>query len=84
MRTGTEKTEIHNLAVNLTIAMREREWTQQDLQAASGISQANISNILREKYEPSVTIVSRLAKAVSGSIDALLSPPPQRKIRNAS
>jgi transcriptional regulator with XRE-family HTH domain len=84
MRAVTERDEIHNLAVNLALSMRKKDWTQKDLEGASGITQATISNILREKYDPAVSIVSRLAKALRTSIDTLLSPPPQKKLRNAS
>ena len=84
MRSVTEVEELHNLAVNLTIAMQGKGWTQRDLEAASGISQPTISNILREKYDPAISIVSRLSKALRKPIDDLLSPPPQKKLRNAS
>jgi transcriptional regulator with XRE-family HTH domain len=84
MKVLTDKQEMRNLAANLRIAMLERGWSQLDLERASGVRQPRISGILTVKHEPSVCVVSRLAKALSRSIDNLLSPPPQKKMRRAS
>ena len=80
----TDKDELRNLAANLLMALRAKEWTQEDLEAASGVPQATISNLLRAKYDPSFSVVSRLAKALRRSMDDLASPPPRKKLRNAS
>jgi len=84
MKAQPDPSEMDHLAVNLRIAMHEKQWTQLDLAAAAGVQQSLISRILCKKNDPSLSTVSRLAKALRKSIDDLLSPPPQRKLRNAS
>jgi transcriptional regulator with XRE-family HTH domain len=84
MKMVTDEIEVNNLAVNLRLSMQEKDWTQLDLERASGIRQPTISGILNKKNVPTIIIVSRLAKALSTSIDNLLSIPPQKKIRNGS
>jgi len=76
--------EIRNLGLNIVLALREKDWTQQQLEAASGVPQPTISKIIRGKRDPSVSIVSRLAKALTKTIDELLSPPNRKKLRSAS
>jgi len=80
----TNKEELANLAVNLRLWLEEKGKTQTDLAAASGVPQPTISNLLREKYDPSVCAVSRLAKALKKPIDDLLSPPPRRKLQKSA
>jgi transcriptional regulator with XRE-family HTH domain len=84
MKVVTDKDEMRNLSANVLLALREKDWTQQDLAAASGVSQPVISNVLRGKHEPTIGVVSRLAKALRKPIDGLLSAPPRKKLRNAS
>jgi len=80
----TDKDELANLAANLRIWLEEKGKSQTDLAAASGVPQPTISNVLRRKYDPSFCVISRLAKALRKPIDDLVSPPPRRKLRNAS
>ncbi len=44
--------EIQNLAANVRIAMKQRDWTQMDLAAAAGVQQSMISRILSGKNDP--------------------------------
>ena len=80
----TDQDEMQNLAANIRLAMEEKHWSQLDLKRASGVPQPTISGILNKKNDPSVSVVSRLAKALSTSIDNLLSPPPRKNLRRAS
>ena len=80
----TDKSELANLAANLRLEIDSRDWTQTDLVQSSGVPHYTISRILHAKCDPSLCAVSRLAKALRRSIDSLLSPPPARKLRNAS
>ena len=84
MKKAPDQEEMQHLAVNLQIAMNEKHWSQLDLAAAAGVQQSLISRILGGKNDPSLSAVSRLAKALSAKIDDLLSPPPRKKLRNAS
>lgn len=84
MKRDPDQQEMEHLAVNLRIAMNEKHWSQVDLAAAAGVQQSLISRILCGKSDPCISSLSRLAKALSVKIDALLSPPPRKKLRNAS
>ncbi|MGA3155860.1 MAG: helix-turn-helix transcriptional regulator [Streptosporangiaceae bacterium] len=66
---------IANLAENLRAAMHRFGWTQQKLEAESGVPQPIISRILNAKGEPGVITVWRLAEALQTSLDKLLASP---------
>ena len=80
----TDKEELANLAANLRAAMVRNRWDQLDLEKASGVPQPTISRVLNGKNDPALSVVTRLAKALKTSIDALVSPPPRKNFRNAS
>jgi len=76
--------EMQYLATNLRLAMQDRKWNQTDLERASGVPQYTISRILRCACDPSISAVSRLAKALCVKLDNLLAAPPKKKMRSAS
>ena len=84
MKPPANQEEMQNLAANIRLAMQERAWSQLDLAAAAGVQQSLISRILGAKSDPSLSAVSNVAKALRKSLDDLLSPPPRKKLRNAS
>jgi transcriptional regulator with XRE-family HTH domain len=84
MEVITDKDELANLAANLRLELHDRGWKQFDLAQASGVPHYTVSRILHSKCDPSLSAVSRLAKALRTKIDVLISPPPRRKLRDAS
>ena len=78
-----DEERLGNFAENLREAMASREGMSQNrLAALSGVPQATISRILAAKHDPSVTIASRLADALSTSLDVLLRPRRQTAGKN--
>lgn len=59
-------------------------WKQQDLQAATGLSQKYLSRIENDKADPSFAVVVRIARVLGMSVDAILlvehTPETQRTI----
>ena len=49
----------------------DKKWKQQDLQAATGITQKYLSEVELEKVDPSLSIVARIAAALGVSLDLL-------------
>jgi transcriptional regulator with XRE-family HTH domain len=84
MKREPDQDEMQHLATNLRIAMIEKSWSQVDLADAAKVQQSLISRILCGKSDPCISSLSRLAKALNVKIDALLSPPPRKKLRDAS
>lgn len=84
MKRDPDQEEMEYLAVNLRIAMNEKNWNQLDLASAAKVKQPLISKILCKKTDPCISTLSRLAKALSVKIDVLISPPSRKKMRNAS
>jgi transcriptional regulator with XRE-family HTH domain len=49
----------------------DKGWKQQDLQAATGLSQKYLSQIELDKVDPRFSIVKRIARALGVSMDRL-------------
>jgi transcriptional regulator with XRE-family HTH domain len=47
----------------------DKGWKQQDLQAATGLSQKYLSQIELDKVDPRFSIVKRIARALGVSMD---------------
>jgi DNA-binding XRE family transcriptional regulator len=60
------------LAVNLKRLRKERGWSQEALAAESGLDRTYISGIERRVKNPTITVVERVAKALSCSLGSLL------------
>jgi transcriptional regulator with XRE-family HTH domain len=78
MKVITDKGSIENLATNLRRAMRLHKWSQEQLEAESGVPQATISEVLNAKIDPRVSAVLKLAQALETSVDKLLSSPAEK------
>jgi len=52
-------------------ARADKGWKQQDLQAATGLSQTYLSKIELDKADPRFSIVKRIAKALGVGLDQL-------------
>jgi len=50
----------------------DKGWQQQDLQAATKLSQTYLSQIELDKVDPRISIVKRIAKALGVGIDRLM------------
>jgi transcriptional regulator with XRE-family HTH domain len=61
-------------ASRLIEARTRKMWRQEDLAAASGVSQSYISQLEKGKWEPKMTTVLLLARALGASLDDLLPP----------
>jgi transcriptional regulator with XRE-family HTH domain len=84
MKVITDKTKLENLAENLRRAMVRSKWSQEQLEAMSGVPQATISFVLNAKVDPRISAVSKLADALDTSIDKLLSEPPKKNLQRSS
>jgi len=49
----------------------DKGWKQQDLQAATGLTQTYLSQIELDKVDPRFSIVTRIAQALGVSLDTL-------------
>lgn len=52
---------LRSLSHNIEARMKERNWTPQQLQRASGVSPSTIRTILHRENEASTKIIERLA-----------------------
>lgn len=52
-------------------ARAELGWKQQDLRAATGLSQKYLSEVETDKVDPRVSVVRRIARALGVSLDQL-------------
>jgi transcriptional regulator with XRE-family HTH domain len=59
------------LGAEIKKARADKQWKQQDLQAATGISQTYLSKIECGKADPSFSVVQRIATALEVSLDQL-------------
>jgi len=59
------------LGAEIKKARAEKGWQQQDLQAATGLSQTYLSKIELDKVDPRFSIVQRIARALGRSLDPL-------------
>jgi putative transcriptional regulator len=60
--------------VNRVKALRvERQWTQQELAEAVGVSRQSINSIERNRYVPSLELALRFARVFGLSTDAIFS-----------
>jgi transcriptional regulator with XRE-family HTH domain len=57
-------------------ARADKDWKQQDLQVATGLSQTYLSKIELDKVDPRFSIVQRIAAALGVSLDQLGSQTP--------
>jgi transcriptional regulator with XRE-family HTH domain len=80
----TDKTRIEYLAENIRRGMQRNKWSQEQLEAESGVPQASISQILNSKVDPRITAVFKLASALDVSVDVLLSEPREKISQKSS
>jgi DNA-binding XRE family transcriptional regulator len=59
------------LGARIKLARIDKGWKQQDLQAATGLSQKYLSQIELDKVDPRFSIVKRIARALGVSMDRL-------------
>lgn len=60
------------LAANMKRLRKERGWSQEDMAEKAGLDRTYVSGIERQKKNPTIIVVERVAKALSCSIGALL------------
>ena len=60
-----------SLGKEIKKARIDKGWKQQDLQAATGLSQKYLSAVELDKAQPSFTVVKRIARALRVSLDTL-------------
>ena len=75
-----------SLGKEIKKARIDKGWKQQDLQAATGLSQKYLSAVELDKAQPSFDVVKRIACALRVSLDTLAkedeeatAPQPQRQ-----
>lgn len=69
-------TDLERIAANLTRLMHERGLASQvRLADAAGISQTNLSNVLRLSVSPTLETLTRLATALKVETFELMAPP---------
>lgn len=60
---------------NILKTMRkEQGWSQQDLAERLGVSRQSVIAIEREKYDPSLDLAFKIARAFEVSIETLFTP----------
>jgi transcriptional regulator with XRE-family HTH domain len=62
---------MRNLGREIKKARADKGWKQQDLQAATKLSQTYLSKIELGKVDPRFSIVQRIAQALEVSLDQL-------------
>lgn len=62
------------LARNVKRLRQLRDWTQEELEAASKVDRTSISNIENSKCSAGVDVIEKLAAAFAVHADALLKP----------
>src|SRR5688500_4352196 len=76
-----------SLGKEIKKARIDKGWKQQDLQAATGLSQKYLSAVELDKAQPSFDVVKRIARALDVSLDTLAqeedATPPQPTKRPA-
>lgn len=60
------------LAANMKRLRKERGWSQETLAGETGLDRTYISGIERTKKNPTITVVERVATALSCSLGKLL------------
>jgi XRE family transcriptional regulator of biofilm formation len=74
-----------SLGKEIKKARIDKGWKQQDLQAATGLSQKYLSAVELDKAQPSFDVVVRIARALGVSLDTLAkeedAPPPSKRQR---
>lgn len=77
-----------SLGKEIKKARIDRGWKQQDLQAATGLSQKYLSAVELDKAQPSFDVVKRIARALAVSLDTLAkdedAPAPESQARPMS
>ena len=59
--------------LRMKAARAEKDMTQADLAAAVGATRQTINAIENDKYDPTLSLAFRLAKALETTVDALFS-----------
>jgi len=60
---------------NILKEMRKQQnWSQQDLAERLGVSRQSVIAIEREKYDPSLDLAFKIARAFEVSIETLFTP----------
>ena len=77
-----------SLGKEIKKARIDRGWKQQDLQAATGLSQKYLSAVELDKAQPSFDVVKRIARALAVSLDTFAkdedAPAPESQARPTS
>lgn len=60
------------LAANMKALRKERGWSQEALAGEAGLDRTYVSGIERKVKNPTVTVVERIAKALSCTLGELL------------
>ena len=60
-----------SLGKEIKKARIDKGWKQQDLQAATGLSQKYLSAVELDKAQPSFDVVKRIARALAVNLDTL-------------
>lgn len=71
----TDVPEIPWLAQNLAETMEAKGLTAVDLFERSRVAESTISNVLNQKYNPTLRTLSRLAAALNCTVARLTRPP---------
>ena len=81
-----------SLGKEIKKARIDKGWKQQDLQAATGLSQKYLSAVELDKAHPSFDVMKRIARALGVSLDTLAKEdeeatapqPPRQQTRQAA
>ena len=81
-----------SLGKEIKKARIDKGWKQQDLQAATGLSQKYLSAVELDKAHPSFDVMKRIARALGVSLDTLAKEdeeapapqPPRQQTRKAA
>jgi transcriptional regulator with XRE-family HTH domain len=77
-----------SLGKEIKKARIDRGWKQQDLQAATGLSQKYLSAVELDKAQPSFDVMKRIARALGVSLDTFAkdedAPAPEPQARPTS
>ena len=73
----TDATTKQRLSANVQRLLQTREWTQMQLAAATGETQATISRMVNALHLPNAATLARVAEAFDVTVDRLLMEPPE-------
>ena len=70
MQNGTPS---FRLANRLKVARAEKDWSQEQLAGAAGVTRQTISSIEKGQYNPSALLALRLARCLGKKVEELFS-----------